>query len=157
MKSDIAVLFGTERATWPDGFPLRLVLRLRNETTTELAGGLFAGMREAQERARARTDIPVAATDQDNADLAARMDGSLTGASLAQILAEKRPLSFVDIDGVKPTVENLASGAYPYQKLLYVVAKRSRPPGVDAFNAFLHSPNGRMALRSGGVLPVSGQ
>jgi len=50
-------------------------------------------------------------------------------------------------------LENLETGAYPYAKTLYLVA-RSRRAGVDAFNAFLHSPKGRRALRAGGVLPA---
>ncbi len=151
-KSDIATLYGSERATWPDGSALRLVLRPRSESDTELVATLFPGMREAQERARARVDIPVAATDQDNAKLAEKLEGSLAGISLTQIRMETRPLLFVAIDGVTPTLENLESGAYPYAKTLYVIASTNRTDGVDAFNAFLHSPKGRAALRAAGVL-----
>jgi phosphate transport system substrate-binding protein len=69
---------------------------------------------------------------------------------------EKRRLSFVDIDGVKPTLENLESGAYPYAKTLYLIAAKSRWPSVDTFIAFLHSASGRIALREGGVLQATG-
>jgi phosphate transport system substrate-binding protein len=155
-KSDIAALFSSERATWPDGFPLRLVLRPRSESDTALAGTFFPGMREAIERARARADIPVAATDQANVDLAERLEGSLTGATLTQIRMESRPLSFVDIDGMKPTLENLETGAYPYAKTLYLIALKSRRADVASFDAFLLSTKGGMALRARGVLPATG-
>lgn len=154
-KNDIAALFNSERATWPDGFPLRLVLRPRSESDTALVGAFFPGMREAIERARARADIPVAATDQANADLAERLEGSLTGATLTQIKMEARPLSFVDIDGAKPTLENLETGAYPYAKTLYLIALKSRRADLETFDAFLRSTKGRTALRAGGVLPAA--
>ena len=115
-KNDIAALFDARRKTWPDGFPLRIVMRPRSESDTALIGALFPGAGAAIERARTRTEIPIAATDQDNADLAERLTGSLIGATLTQIKLEKRKLSFVDIDEVKPSLENLESGAYPYAK-----------------------------------------
>jgi phosphate transport system substrate-binding protein len=155
-KSDIAALFDAGRKTWPDGFPLRIVMRPRSESDTALIGALFPEAAVAMERARARPELPVAASDQDNADLAERLKGSLTGATLTQITMEKRPLSFVDIDGVKPTLENLQSGAYPYAKTLYMIADKSRRPSVDTFIAFLHTARGRMALREGGVLAAAG-
>ncbi len=68
---------------------------------------------------------------------------------------ETRPLSFVDIDGVKPTLENLETGAYPYAKTLYLVALKSRRADVESFDAFLHSTKGIIALRARGVLPVT--
>jgi phosphate transport system substrate-binding protein len=153
-KNDIAALFDAARTTWADGFPLRIVMRPRSESDTALIVALFPEVGAAMERARARPEIPIAATDQDNADLAERLTGSLAGATLTQIAMEKRPLSFVDIDGVKPTLENLESGAYPYAKTFYLVAARSRRPSVDRFTAFLLSASGRKALREGGVLPA---
>lgn len=153
-KGDIEALFKWESATWPDGFPLRLVLRPRSETDTALAGAFFPGMRAAIEHARARSDVPIAATDQDNADLAERLEGSLTGATVTQIRMETRPLSFVDIDGIKPTLENLETGAYPYAKTLYLVALKSRSADLQSFDAFLRSTKGREALRARGVLPA---
>jgi phosphate transport system substrate-binding protein len=153
-KNDIAGLFDTERTTWPDGFPLRIVLRPRSESDTALIASYFPEAGAAMERARARPDVPIAATDQDNADVAERLTGSLTGTTLTQITMEKRPLSFIDIDGVQPTLENLESGSYPYAKTLYLVVGKSRRPSVDAFSAFLLSESGRMMLRKGGVLPA---
>ena len=128
-------------------------MRPRSESDTALIGALFPGAGAAIERARTRTEIPIAATDQDNADLAERLTGSLIGATLTQIKLEKRKLSFVDIDEVKPSLENLESGAYPYAKTLYLVAARSRRASVDTFIAFLLSAKGRVALRAGGVMP----
>jgi phosphate transport system substrate-binding protein len=153
-KGDIVVMFNSERAPWPDGYPLRLVLRPRSESDNALAGAFFPGMREAIEHARARSDVPIAATDQDNADLAERLEGSLTGATLTQIRMETRPLSFVEVDGVKPTLENLETGAYPYAKTLYLVALKSRRTDLQSFDAFLRSTKGREAQRDRGVLPA---
>ena len=89
------------------------------------------------EKARQRPEIPVAATDQDNADLAERTPGSLVGMSLTQLLLEKRDLRTVAIDGLDATKANLRQRDYPYTKLLYFVtrdaARRGRGCVPSAF------------------------
>ena len=76
--ADIANAFRSERATWSDGSPIRVILRPRSESDTALIGELFPGVASAIATARLRPDIPVAATDQDNADMAEQTPGSLS-------------------------------------------------------------------------------
>ena len=94
----------------------------------------------------------VAATDQDNADLAQRVEGSLSGATVTQIKMEKRDLRFVALDGVKPTLENFEKGIYPFGKRLFVIVPAKKSPAVDRFIAFLRSSQGVHALREADIL-----
>lgn len=149
---DVIGAFSSQGATWRDGTPIRVVLRPRSESDTALMGELFPGLASAIETARRRPEVPVAATDQDNAEAAEQLPGSLVGSTLAQLMLEKRNLRRVPIDGVEPTFENLERGIYPYGKTLYFVVPAHPTAGVAGFLAFLRSPAGKAALRAAHTL-----
>jgi len=150
--ADIAKAFLSERATWKDGTPIRPILRPLSEADTALIAELFPSVAGAIEAARRRADVPVAATDQDNADVGEQTPGSLVTTTLTQIALEKRRLRLVPIDGVEPTVENFERGVYAYAKPLHVVAPPRPSSAAQRFVDFLRSPLGRKLLREAGVL-----
>ena len=154
-SSDFAEIFKSRRASWADGSLIRIILRPKSDSDTAVLGGMFPGMAAAIEEARQRPDIPIAATDQDNADMAERIPGSLTGSTLSQVKMERRNLRFLAIDGVEPSLENLESGAYPFVKPIYVVLPAKKNPLAERFIAFLGSPAGQAALRTTGNLPIA--
>jgi len=142
---------------WSDGTPIRVILRPRSESDVALMTSLFPGLGDAMDKARQRPGIPVAATDQDNADLAERIPGSLVGATLTQLLLEKRDLRVVPIDGLKPTAESFRDGSYPYAKSLYLVTRAQPGESVLAFLRFLASDPGQALLHKAHVLPAPTQ
>lgn len=150
--ADLPRLFADDSAAWADGSPLRLILRPRSEADNELFARMVAGMDKAIEAARLRAEVPVAATDQDNADLAEKMPGSLTGITLAQLRTEQRRLRVVALDGVTPTFANYESGKYRYTKPFYVILREDSAPETKAFAAYLQSPAGAASLRETDVL-----
>jgi phosphate transport system substrate-binding protein len=107
--------------------------------------------------ARAIPGIPVAHTEQDNMDLAETLPGALTTGSLTVILAENRPLTPIAIDGVVPSLENLADGAYPISKSLYLVTDPQVSQVALDFIRFVQSNEGASILRTTGNLPVSSE
>jgi phosphate transport system substrate-binding protein len=119
-----------------------------------LISDLFAGMREAIATARQRPDLPVAATDQDNSKMAESLAGSFIVAGLSQLEMEKRDLRYVPIDGVMPSIANLESGAYRYEKPFYLVLPAKRSPVAQRFLDFVRTDRGRTALRESSTLPV---
>lgn len=151
---DIADLFGSATSVWADGKPVRPILRPKTDSDSSLLIGSFPNMPAAMEKARQRAEIPVAATDQDNARLAEGVAGSLTAMTLVQLQTENLRLRFLTIDGVAPTLENFESGKYPYGKDLHLVVSSRTTPALDRFVAFLHSPRGIAILRASGSLPV---
>jgi phosphate transport system substrate-binding protein len=150
--AEIAEAFLSERATWRDGTLIRPILRPLSETDTALIVELFPSVAGAIEAARRRADVPVAATDQDNADAGEHTPGSLITTTLTQIMLEKRRLRLVAIDGVEPTIENFERGVYAHAKPLYVVAPPRPSSAAERFVDFLRSPVGRELLRGAGVL-----
>lgn len=151
-KAGIARLFRADKPLWSDGMPVLIHLRPADESDYVVLGELFPGMTETFQHLRKRPDLSLAATDQDNAEMAEKVKGSLTAATLTQIMVEKRNLRFVSIDGVAATLENYLNGSYPYGKPLYVVVPGAISPAAEAFLAFLAKPAGEAMLRSAALV-----
>jgi phosphate transport system substrate-binding protein len=152
-SADLTRIFKFEIKTWEDGTPINIILRPKSDTDTALMSNIFPGMQEAIEQARKRPDVPVAATDQDSARLAKKLTGSFVAAGLSQIVTEKRNLRLVPIDGVEPSLANLANGTYRFAKPFYLAFKLGNLEG-DALLKFLRSPKGSEVLREAGALAV---
>jgi phosphate transport system substrate-binding protein len=153
-NGDIVAIYAAQDPTWQDGTPLKIILRTKVDADTALIEGIIPGVKPALARARQRPDVPVAATDQDNVNVAQRLRGSFSMAGYGQIIAEQCDLRLVAIDGVAPNLDTLANGTYPYEKRFYLVFMRDRNPGAEQFLNFLRSAEGRKALLATGNLPA---
>ncbi len=154
-SSDLAEIFKATTPKWVDGSPIHIILRTRLDSDTLILEERFAGMQAAIEAARRRPDVPLAATDQDSADLAERLPGSFVQAGLSQMKTEKRNLRFVPIDNVEPTLTNLEDGKYPYEKIFYLVFPAKRSVAAGRLLDFVRSAEGRNILRATGNLPAA--
>jgi phosphate transport system substrate-binding protein len=154
-KDDVAAVYKRPDPTWADASPVRVILRPKSDSDTAIWIASFPGMAEALEVARARHDVPVAATDQDNADLAERLQGSLSASTLTQVLTEGRRLRLVSLDGVAPSLDALENGTYPFHKTLHFVLRAEASPSADKFIAFIKSPEGRALLRKTGNILIA--
>jgi phosphate transport system substrate-binding protein len=148
----IAAIYANAAPQWSDGMPIRIVLRPKAESDNATLVALFPGMEQGLAQARTRDTVPVGATDQDNADLAEQIPGSLIGATYAQLLSEHRPLRLVAINGTLPGADAMESGRYPFRKSLYLISARHPPPEATDFVRFLNSPDGGQAMRTVGIL-----
>jgi phosphate transport system substrate-binding protein len=152
--TDLARIYASDRPAWADGTPIRIILRTRFDADTLIIGSLFPGMREAFAAARQRQELPVSATDQDNTKMAETIRGSLMFGGLSQLEMEKRDLRYVAIDGVLPSLAAFESGAYPHEKVFYLVFPAIRSAAAQRFLDFARSDVGRKILRASSALPV---
>ena len=91
--------------------------------------------------------------------MAERMAGSLVGATLTQIRAEKRNLRFVALDGVMPTLEAYLDGSYPHGQAAHLIAPATPSAEATAFVDFLAGPASPFAAArpwAGRWCPVTG-
>ncbi len=153
-SEELIKAFSGEPVSWRDGTPIRIILRNKKESSTRILISAFEGMDAALAKARAIPGIPVADTEQDNMDLAEDLPGALTTGSLTVILAENRPLTPIAIDGVTPSLENLADGAYSISKSLYLVTDPKVSQVALDFIRFVQSSEGASILRTTGNLAV---
>lgn len=151
-SAGVTAFYGADEPVWQDGSPVVIILRPVDESDNILIARLFPGMADVLMRLRKRRDITIAATDQDNADLAERAKGSVIMTSLAQTITETRKLHFFSIDGVAPSLEALEKGTYPYAKIFYVTAPQTISPEATAFLAFLAKPAAQAILRGAAVI-----
>jgi phosphate transport system substrate-binding protein len=149
----VASIYAGELLAWPDGTPIRLVLRPESDTDTVLLKKMSPDMESAVRKALSREGMLVAITDQENADILSKVKGAFGGMALAQIVSEKRLLQPLQLDNVSPGLAALEKGAYPFSKTFYAVFARGRNnPAARQFLAFLFSPEGRAILARTGHL-----
>lgn len=153
-SEELIKAFSGEPVHWSDGTPIRIILRNKKDSSTRIIISAFEGMDAALAKARTIPGIPVAHTEQDNMDLAETLPGALTTGSLTAILAENRSLTPIAIDGVMPSLENLADGAYSISKSLYLVTDPKVSQVALDFIRFVQSNEGASILRATGNLAV---
>lgn len=153
-----ASIYGGDVHEWPDHTPIRLVMRPEADADTALLKAMSQAMEQAVRKALSRDGMLVAVTDQENADMLAKVTGAFGAASLTQIVAEKRPLRALSLDGVVPSLKTLAQGAYPYYKVFYAVTGPHPSPDARLLLDFLISPEGRTILtKTGHLVPQRAQ
>ena len=138
---DVARLYehvGAE-SHWFGGETVRVVLRPKADSDMMLAARYFQGLGDCLEAVRLRPGIPIAQTDQENAEIAEHMVNSLTTGTLLQMVSENRNLRPILTDGIEPTVETMQSGRYPFTKPLYLVHRDAPGDAVRHFAAYLFS------------------
>jgi phosphate transport system substrate-binding protein len=148
----IAGIYMQAAPKWPDGVPMKIVLRPKAESDNATLMALFPGMDQGLAHARTRDSIPIGATDQDNADLGEHIPGSLIGTTYSQIVTEHRALRFVAINGTLPDIDAMVTGRYPYAKRLYFIAARQATKETTDFLTFLSTPDGVQAMRESGFV-----
>ncbi|MBF0126048.1 MAG: substrate-binding domain-containing protein [Magnetococcales bacterium] len=151
----VEIYAGRQKA-WPDGSRIRVILRPLADADTALLAGLSPGMRQAIATAHANRPpgAALADTDIDLADMVEKVQGGIGSVALALILAEKRPLKGLIMDGVEPTVAALERGAYPHAKPAYLVIRADASPAVRAVVDFLRSEDGKSLLSRFGISTI---
>ena len=149
----IDIYSGAQRA-WPDGTRIRIVLRPETDTDNTILKDSLPALAPALEEAANRPGIPVAFTDQEAADGIQNFSGGLGTSMLSIIYGEERQLKALALDGVTPSRESIADGAYPLTKTFYFVTGSDPGDTVAAFIAFARSEESRSILEKTGHVVI---
>jgi phosphate transport system substrate-binding protein len=152
--SDIVRVYDGTLQTWPDGSPLRPILRPESDSETALLRAISPEIDRALTTAHARPGVHIAITDQDSADAIEHIPGGLGPSTLALILSEQRTIRALPLNGVAPSVAALRRGSYPYFKPLYLVTPQTPSGPARAFAAFIQTRQGARILSDNGYLPL---
>ena len=136
---------------WPQGTPLRLVLRPEGDSDTQILRAFSPAMNQAMSLAQARPGMLLAVTDPEATVLISRTQGACGASGLASVLGDGFPLKILSFNGVSPTPAALANGTYPFAKDLHVVITARTSEAALAFVDFLYSPQGRALAQTAGV------
>jgi phosphate transport system substrate-binding protein len=148
----MVALYAGEHQTWPNGVPVRLVMRPEQESDTDIIRAISPAMDKAVKIALHKKDVHTAIDDQDNAAALEKIPGSLGLIALAQITTEERRIKPLTFNGLSGTVEALHAGKYPYINTHYAIMKSRPAPEALAFFRFISSPEGRKILRESGYV-----
>jgi phosphate transport system substrate-binding protein len=138
--------------TWPNGKPIRLILRPDADIDTNILEGLSPSMSKSIKAAHLRQGMIVAVTDPESDEAVARTPGSLGTSALPAILVEKAPLNVLTLNGITPSLTALSNGTYPLAKEIRFITTKNTPPDAIKFLNFICSPQGRAIAEKAGVL-----
>ena len=151
----IASLYNGEIQSYPDGTPIRLIMRPEVEIDIHLVRGLSPEIDTAVHRAQSREGMSVAVTDHDNAEMLEKTRGAIGWMTMAQLISENLELAPLPIDNILPSQANFASGKYPLFRSFSVVTGAQPTPLAKSFLEFLFSAEGRaILLRNGHFIDV---
>lgn len=150
--SAVADFLSGRADSWPDGQPVRFVLRPVSDGDNAYLASFSPAIAAALKIAHQRPGMVVAPTDQDAADEAEHLPGSLAVNTLALLLSEHRKLNVIAFNGVAPSVKALADGSYPYFKPVVMVTPGEPSGAVLRFIEFVKSPQARAILEVNGHL-----
>ena len=149
-RAQLAEIFSGRLDHWPDGTPIRPIMRRAGDGNSIDLKRLSPAIDLALGEAEQRPGLAHAANDQDAANKIANIPGAIGVSTVAQINSERRPLRALKLDGVEPTPANAASGRYPIHKRFYYVTRQKPSNTVNEFIAFLQSPAAREILAQTG-------
>jgi phosphate transport system substrate-binding protein len=149
-SADLVDIYAGTKTRWPDGSPIRLVLRSPSGAEIALLYGISPQMKEAHMLAEKRPGLLTTATDQENADALENIPGAIGVISFAQLISEKRSLQALQIDGVAPTAAALREGSYRLSVPLYLITGTRLSPRAREFIAFIYSAAGTALLTRNG-------
>jgi phosphate transport system substrate-binding protein len=147
-------LYAQANPTWPDGVPLRVILRPPSEASIDLLIAAQPALGPALRLAHQRRFIPVAPTDQDNFIAARATPGSLTFAGLAQLLTEGEGLFQVPLDGAVASLDQAAPSHHGADMPMLLVRGADPAPVARRFVAFLRTPAAATLLHGHGARTV---
>ena len=123
---DIADIYAGKKTKWDDGELIRLVLRPKGDSDTQLLQSMSPAIEASLNIAYERQGMVIAMTDIDSADNLESLPGSFGTTTLALILSENRKLKVLAIDGVKPDLGTIDDGRAPLKPLLYGFVERQK-------------------------------
>ena len=142
----IAGIYRGDVKKWPDGTPVRPILRPEGDVDTVMLKAISPSMRDAVNRAEAREGMTIALDDQENCDMLEKITGAFGTSTLTQIISEKRFITILPLNGVTPGIKAMVAGSYPYYKPFQIVTAPKSSPLLQEFIAFVKSPAGTKIL-----------
>ena len=124
----IANIWTGNLTRWPNGEYIRPIIRSATESDLLPIFAFSPQLKNAFTRATERPELIFAPTAQDNVNILLSLPGAFGVSSLAQIHSENAFVIPLTLAGVKPTLENLATGRYPFGKDFALVYQDSKLP-----------------------------
>ncbi len=150
----LQTIYNGERQRWPDGSPLRLVLRANAESETIALREALPELIPALDAALARRDLPMPDDDLAALEFLARVKGTFGTTSLGLVNTLKAPVRILPFEGEQPQADPQVPQRYRLWRAYHLVHRPDPSAEVIRFVDFLRAP---ASLRVGaplGYLPL---
>ncbi|MCA9690661.1 MAG: substrate-binding domain-containing protein [Myxococcales bacterium] len=152
---DLVAIYEGARRQWSDGQRIVVFQRERGDSSQEAVAEVLPAFANANEEAYDADMWRVVYHDRAMQEALTSTPGAIGLADLGAVLGDAVPVKLLAIDGITPTPETVASGAYPFFKDLAFVS-RGPPAGLAAeFLEFVASPAGQQIIRESGGAPLA--
>lgn len=153
-RRDLPALFANALPSFAIG-EVRVLLRPATDAGFIRLLQIYPDLAPAVAMARDARGANLALTDQDAMDAVEASRSLVAFGALAPLLAEKRKLVAVPLDGVMPDLEALASGRYAHDVPLVLALPPKASAEARAFVEYARSPAAAPLLRANGCLPAT--
>jgi phosphate transport system substrate-binding protein len=153
-RRELIDIYAAKITHWPNGTPIRLVLRPEADINTITLKTLSPDVKDAVTAAEKRRGMLVALTDQDAAEHLEKTAGALGPTTLNEIVSGGRKLKALSLDGVAPSAATIADGSYPIFLRFFLVTGAQPLTATKQFIAFVQSNAGRRILVETGHAPT---
>ncbi len=147
-------IYDGRKTSWPDGTPIRLVLRPEGDSDLDVLRGISKEFADAVGRALRRPGMVVANTDKDAADIIENSPGSFGALAQGMVIAENRKVKVFPLDGLMPGAKALSDGLYPHEKRYAFVTVRSPSPAARRFLEYARSREAAAIISRAGYIPI---
>lgn len=154
-RDDLVGLYRGTRRLWSGGRELALLTREDGDSSVASLKENLPGFGEAYAAGSNASHRTVLYSEPAMHEALLTVPFALGLSDLGVMTIERLPIRALSIDGVAPSLENIATGRYPFIKTLGLVWRdASFPVSARAFVEFVQSDEGARILMSHGYLPV---
>ena len=155
-RRDLSALFNNSLPPFPNG-EVRALLRPATDAGFVRLLEIYPDLAPALSAARDARGANMALTDQEAMDTTEASRSMVSFGAYAPLLAEKRKLVAIPLDGVMPGVEALESGRYPHDLPLVFALPANASAAARSFVDYARSSAAAPLLRANGCLPSVGR
>lgn len=152
---DLVSVYRGTKTRWRDGREIVVLTRQADESSIELLVRTVPGFGDAYADSVRAKRWTILFTDQSMNSMLSRTPHAIGLTDAGVLTVERLPIKALKVNGVPPTPENVASGAYPLVKTLAYAFRSDRLPAVArAFLDFTRSRAAHKVLAANGYLPA---
>lgn len=155
---ELVDIFRGTKKRWNDGREIIVQTREPFDSGMQILEKSIPGFKEAYAESQKEKRWIVYFTDQESNQALSKTADAVGVTDLGMIMTEKLSVKPLKLDGVTPSPETLASGAYPLKRTLFLLHRADGlPEKAAAFKAFLYTPEAQAIMRANGYLPEDGK
>lgn len=151
---DLVKIYHGTRNRWRDGREIIVLTRQADDAFIVEFSAKVPGFKEAYAESQRAKRWVTLFTDRDANETLVKTPGGIGFSEMGTIALERLAIKALRVNGVAPTVENLAAGRYALSfALRYVLSPVRASADASAFVEFVRSAAGAKIIRASGLAP----